>query len=375
MTIAELFVNIGVKGEGSTKKALEGTQKGLGDIASAGLAAKAAIVAAIYGLEQLMSHSAQAGTALTNLNAVTGISTQVIQQWEYAGQQAGDTFDGVASSIRSVWTKMQEIHGGGGPSAAFGTIAQYLPGGIDENRAFKDTIYMMGKLQEFSQLKTLPKAFKSQWLSAFVGEGTQAAMARNAFNQNNFDKAPKYSEKEIKNLDKINASWKNIGTQIEMAIGHLTSKHGMQFVTEISKITDAVFKLVDVLTQLSEFLGVFEGIATLFNSVNSVVGSGVKSAQDLTKGKFKDSAKDFGSFLGHAVKSTAMLNPGNMLAMKAYEHFVPHVKTPDKGHTVNAPQTVNIIGQKNPAEIGKEVSKQHQKHLIRTASGIPKQVL
>src|SRR5665213_1518970 len=237
MNIADLYVNLGIKGSEKTVGALTNVKKGMGELTSTSIEAKAAILGAMYGLERLMSISGQTGTHLTNLSEVLNMNKKSIQQWDYAAMQAGVSADEMEGSMKGVQTSMTNMLLGKGSPEGLQMVSKAV-GGLDINKV-RDTGYMMMKLQEAAQ--KLPKDVGNTMLKSFgLGEGTIAAMRRNAFTPGVMNKAPTYSDKEIGNLDKSNIAWANLGHHIEMAFGHLNAKKGQSLVADITKVADAV---------------------------------------------------------------------------------------------------------------------------------------
>lgn len=291
MNIGELFVNLGIKGNEKTIGAITSTRKGMGELASTSLEAKAAIVGAVYALERLMSGSAQAGTNLSNFNALTGLSAKELQQWQYAARQAGVSGDELTGSVKAVQQSMTNMLLGKGAPEGMGMLAKTV--GFDEKRA-RDTFYVMQKLQEFSK-KVGPDMANSVMKSFGLNEGVIAAMRKGVFNEKNFAKAPIYSGNQVEQLNKVDVAWKNLGAKIEMAFGKFTAKHGMQIVSDLSKMTDQVFRLIDAFTRLAEKLKVFEvigtavdGLAKIMQLMNGDSMEQVNKGDDLKKHHFGD---------------------------------------------------------------------------------------
>lgn len=267
MTIAELFVNIGFKGGNSANKALKEVKTGLGEVKSTSLEAKAAILGVIYGLEKLMSASMKQGTELTNFNALTGLSAQRLQEWQYAARQAGVASEEFTGSIKGVQNSITNMLMGKSGIEGYAIVANKV--GLDRSR-LRDTFYVMEQLQKFA--KAAPPDVGNQMLKSFgLSEGTIAAMRRNAFNPATMAKAPKYSEGETKQLAKVDAAWANLGNKIQMAMGHFTSKHGMQMVNDISKITDSVIRLTESLVRMAESLKVFTLLGNIVKWTNELL--------------------------------------------------------------------------------------------------------
>jgi hypothetical protein len=257
MTIAELFVKLGIKGTDSAGRALKNVKGNLGEVKSMSLEAKAAIIGVVYGLQKMMSASAQQGTNLANFNALTGVSVQRLQEWQYAARQVGVANEDVVGSIKAVQGAMTNMLLGKGAPEGLAMLANKV--GFDMQKA-RDPLYVMQQLQKAAK-EMPPDIFQSIAKSFGVGEGMQAAMQRNAFRPDVFAKAPKYSDAQIKALDKVNVMWGNLGEKIQRAFGNFTAKDGGRIVTDITKITDSVIKLVDALLKLEKALGAFKLIS------------------------------------------------------------------------------------------------------------------
>lgn len=266
MNVGELFVSLGVKGADQSAKSIDGVRKGLGEVRSMSLEAKAAIIGVVYGLERLMSNSAKTGTDLSNFNALTGLSAKSLQQWQYAARQAGVSSEEFTGSIKGVQQSMTNMMLGKGAPEGMAMLANKV--GFDPKRA-RDTFYVMEQLQKFA--KTVPPDVANAMIKSFgVSEGTIAAMRKNVFTPEMFKKAPTYSDKEVNQLSKVDVAWSNLGTKIQMAMGHFTSKHGLQLVSDISKLTNEVLKLVEAFTALAEKIKLFEKIGKVFEGWSSI---------------------------------------------------------------------------------------------------------
>lgn len=284
MTIAELFVNLGVKGADSAGKAIGGVKSGLGEVKSMSLEAKAAIVGAIYALERMMSSSAQAGTGFMNFTALTGMSAQELQKWQYAARQVGIENEEITGSLKSVQNAMTNMLLGKGAPEGMAMVANKV--GFDPAKA-RDTLYVMQQLQKFAQ--QVPNDVGNNMLKSFgLSENVIAAMRRNAFRPEVMAKAPTYSDNEIKSLDRANVMWSNLGNQIKMGLGHLTAKFGPTLIKDIGQIVPEVMKLVGALAQLADKLKVisvlgkvFEGWGLIFKGMSGLVDDFTEGLEEL----------------------------------------------------------------------------------------------
>lgn len=285
MTVAELFVNLGIKGADKTVGSLSDIKKQLGDTKSMSLETKAAIVGTVYALERLFAASGAMGTGLTNFNSLTNLSTKQLQQWQYAARQAGVANEDFTGSIKAVQGAMTNMLLGKGAPEGMALLANRV--GFDANRA-RDSFYVMEQLQKFA--KSAPADVGNAVLKSFgISEGVIAAMRRNAFNPQAFGKAPTYSEGEIKALDRANIAWSNLGTSIEMAVGRFNARHGGQIIRDISLMTTSVIHLVEALTILAEKIKVFKGLAYITEGVVKLLKLSGVAVDDVSG---KHTAKD-----------------------------------------------------------------------------------
>lgn len=292
MDIGSLFLNLGIKGSEKTVGALTNVKKGLGEVGSMSLEAKAGIIAAMYALEQLFATSGKAGTDLTNFNAVTGESVKTLQQYQYAARQVGVSNQDVEGSFKALQSTMTKtLLGEGGPKGL--ARVSLLTGGIsdkDIQEYAKDPAKLIQRLQQYASKET-NVGLRNETLKSFgLGENMIAALSRNAFNPNVLKKAPTYSDNEVKQLDKANIAWSNLGNKIQMAVGHFNAMHGGQLVGDISKIVDQVVKLSEAFVKLSEKLHLFEGIGKIFSGWTKIF-QGVTSGVDALTGAVTEPKK------------------------------------------------------------------------------------
>jgi hypothetical protein len=118
-TVGEFFVNIGIKGGGEAFKALASIKNALSDMSAGGIAAKAAVLGAVYALEQWTSQSAAYGNNLSNFATLTGVATTKTQQLAEAIREA-TAQDGTATAqsfITGFQSKVAAWHMKGTPMA------------------------------------------------------------------------------------------------------------------------------------------------------------------------------------------------------------------------------------------------------------------
>lgn len=277
MTIAELFVNIGIKGQDNAGRALKSVSDKLGDVRTSSLAAKAAILGVVYGLEQMMTNSMNQGMALQSFATFTGLSADRLQRWQYALRQSGVAADETAGAFKGIQAAMTNMLLGKGAPTGFDTFARAV--GLDMNRV-RDAEYMMKKLQEFAKLAK-PDIGNAVLGGMGLSPNVIQAMRRNVVDVDKLKNNLFFSQKEIGSLANAEVAWANLGDKINKAFGHFTASHGTEIVKDIDKIAMAVIRLVESLTVLGEKYKIFEKIAWVIGQLSGAVDD----VTDYNKGK------------------------------------------------------------------------------------------
>jgi len=267
MKLGDLFVDLGVTGNEKTVGALTGMRKGMSEVSSVSLEAKAAILGALYALQRMFSESGKQGQSLNQFNQLLGVSAQTLQEYQYAARQVGVSNAEMENSFKGIQSQMTKTLLNGDAPKGLARVAE-LTGKIGKNEILewqKAPEKLLQRLQQYAQLEKNP-GLRNETLKSFSGitDGIIAGMKQNIFRPDVFAKAPKYTDKEIQSLQRADTAWSNLGTTIEMAFGKFNAKHGEKLVSDISKLVPEVLKLVTAFTQLAEKAKAFELLSTIF---------------------------------------------------------------------------------------------------------------
>lgn len=266
-TVAELFVNIGVKGADKSLASLKGVKGALKEVSSTSLEAKAAIVAAVYALQRLFDASGKRGTELSNYNAQLGLSTKTLQEYSYAARQAGASNEEMMQSFTTISKEMTNIRMGKSGPAGMQQLSQWYAqfvNGVGFGR--EDIEKFRQKPEEFikamQQIAQSGKVDKKVFSAAldFLPGNVIAAINKNAFTPENLAKAPTYSDKEVDKLQKAQAAWGNFFEKFEMMIGRINAKYGEKVVNGLGKVADSVGKVIEASVKFSDKVSLVDGI-------------------------------------------------------------------------------------------------------------------
>jgi hypothetical protein len=337
VNIAELFVNLGITGADKTVGALTSVKKGLGEVSSMSLEAKAAILAAVYGLERMMSASGMAGTNLTNFTSLTGLSTKALQQWQYGMVTAGGTADEMTTNIMAIQKAVAATDWGKGVPEGWAILAN-ASGDKDLWAHKSDPFY-------------IAKAFIKGINSAGKNPETMAAMnalansvgltdhfisggRRGKFEQSNLDHAPVRSEAMISSLDKSHVALATAEMKMGMLFDKFTSRHGQQLAGDMLKIATAIFKVADAMDILATKLKLFQAIEKTVETIAKIMEGWGFIIDDMTK--TRPNQLPPGLFAPGAL-AHPMLDPTN----QAYQNTVAPTMSFEPRPSVVNTQTIN----------------------------------
>lgn len=289
MTVAELFINLGVKGADQAVKSVSAVDTGIKQVASSSLAAKAAIVGAIYALERLTAAAGAHGVDLQKFANLTGLSTDSLQRWQYMAKMSGESADSMKNSIVAVQGAMTKMAMGQGAPGGLAEVARVV-GGLDQSK-LQDTFYMLTKLREYAQKeKNVPWA--NQMLATFgVGPETIATLRSSKMELEKISNANILSSKQIEQLAKVNQAWEKFWHTLQMVRDQLVATYGtmainnfqnaFKFLTDVAKNLQVITKEIPILQKVMVAAGV--AIAATWAPVLSSILAIVYALSELQK--------------------------------------------------------------------------------------------
>jgi hypothetical protein len=189
-SIADLFVNVAVKGSEGLIKSFGSIKDGLTDVSSKGLAVKATILGIVAGIEELVRVSGERGIKLRIFENISGLGTkgtQDLQQWERALYKLGVPLEETEGALVKLQQRLATIPAGE-LSREFVTLFQ-LPG-FDTNKlrdkatgAF-DPFYILQQLHK--NIKKIPAGELNRifaFLQPIVGENILAQLNNPRFDE------------------------------------------------------------------------------------------------------------------------------------------------------------------------------------------------
>lgn len=265
-------------------------KKGLGEVKSMSIEAKAAILGTIYALERMMSASAQRGTDLTNFAQSIGMSSQMLERYQYAASRVGATNEEVAGTFKSLQDNITKTLRGEGSPSGLGRINSVV-GGLstrsDLEKMVQHPELLLQKLQDYAQ-KQKNLVWRNADLNSMgvTGQNMVTALVEGKFNAKTLAQAPVNSDRENKSLRNAQVGLRDFNDHIERSFQRLTAAYGPKMIADLTKLSDAFFKLAEALAKFSNeqgamklFSTAIDGLARLFQLLNGDVDQATKKGK------------------------------------------------------------------------------------------------
>lgn len=267
MTVAEFFIKLGLKGDVDTGKKLKGIDGTMKDVGASSLAAKAAIVGALYALERFMATGAQRGMDLKQFADYTGKSSEMLQRWQFVLRQTGVTNEETEASFRGLYNMIGQIG-----------LNQPLPAGLSifaqkthfDRRQKDDVNYWLKKLQEFVKLGTSPEiaqVAKTLGLGENMIGGLRTAKTR----PEDVPMNQIIGDAQRDKLAKIHVQWMQLFSDFDLFRADLTAKNGGGLLKNITDITHSIEGLIKALVLFSEKVKVFQALNSALQGISSSI--------------------------------------------------------------------------------------------------------
>lgn len=384
MTVAELFIKIGVAGAEGVTRSLTGVQKGLGGLLDTSLATKAGILGVIAGLERLTGFASQVGMDLNKFAMTTGLSTDKLQNWQYMGEKFDVTGKEMASTITGLQSTITDMMLGKGMPEGAAAL------GIKMTR---DPFDLMKQLTK--RAKELPPDVARNLIKSFgISDDVFQMMRSVNLEMDKIKSKDIISTKEIKKLTDINKAWKDMWFTMKTMGVKIIAAEGLGAVQELANafklFSDAgkyLFDLMEKFKGLKVVAGVLAFIiATMFSPVTAAIAAATAlialfsqiqkfregkdtifgrkdEMQDLVGDSFKGIKNDVSGFWNKITgkKQDQAAGPSKFgVPQFGDDTILP--KTPSAGGSssesnVNVTNTIHINGAENPADTGAEVKK------------------
>lgn len=311
--IGELFFTLGVQGGDKTLQTLAGMQKGISNVASTSLAAKAAIVGVIYAFGSLLGASGQFGQNVSTMSSVLGISTKQLQQFEQAGIKAGVSIQDMDATINSSFSKMKSSSISGVLPDMWNFLNQTV--GIDKERWLNPETHLQeifGSLQRLSKRTDITPAIK-QAVSENFGISNYSILQgieRGKFAPDVIARQPFKSEGAIEQLNQVAAKLKQVKNEITSTFDNWSSEHGVQILEDFHKIEIAFLGMVTQLDKLLTKFGAFEKLANFFLFIAEALHIATNALIRLQGGKPEDEGKTYLEKYADLKTQEALANAG-----------------------------------------------------------------
>lgn len=278
---AELFVSLGIKGSEKTLNVLSSVKTGMGGIRDTSLAAKAAILAAVYALEKMTMGAANTGYDIKTLSTYLDIGTKSLQQWQYAALAAGISNDEFNQSAKAIHQHIKDYAGGGALPKGSMSLAQETKFKFTNNFKVDD---ILPKLLEFAKNKKYSRENVENILEGWGLTPTEISKAiEGKFSAANVSSQPFIKESELNSLSNVKVDWDKLEAKVKRFMMHLTAKDGADAVKNLNQMADSFFRIANDIERISTKLGFFKLINDAFSGWDKILGAvadGIEGKRD-----------------------------------------------------------------------------------------------
>lgn len=261
MKIGELIVELLVKGGNKAGEELGSAKKGMKDVTSSGLAAKAMIAGVIFGLQRLSQQSATAGTNLRNFSALTGMNTLALQKWQYVLRQVGVAEQSVANGAVELQQKLTQLMLTGEGAQGFQEFARAT--GFDLGKR-DDINYVFGKLQQFAKMTQGQKGIGNLFLRGLIGDDLIAGFRQATMKITDVPIEAIYTADQQQRLQQVNANWGNFWARFNKIAGDFNAQSG-------GKIIELLNSILNLFTSITQNMGGIEALNGLLDKMVTLV--------------------------------------------------------------------------------------------------------
>jgi hypothetical protein len=289
--IAEFFVSLGVKGSEKAVSAIGGVFDRMKKLGTASLETKAAIIGAFYAVEQGIVKAGAMGIALKQFNTLTGLSTKMLQQYQYAGKAVGLTNEQVAQTFTELRTQFRDMIKAGGDAPqylyrfeqALADVGIHLKPG-EEAEWVHHPEELLERMKQFSKFSTLEAGDKEMILSSMVKDpAVVSAIMRLKLGAAEAAAAPMdraaLGPVTINKVADATGKWMQMLQEIEVEFAKFWATDGPEVVKMVHSIVTSLIKFVEALTKFESKTHTISRLLDWMSSHPSAVVAGFAGSQ------------------------------------------------------------------------------------------------
>jgi hypothetical protein len=252
MQLGEIFVKVALAGNKDVVAGLKNISKGFKDLMSSSLEAKVMLGAVLYGFEKLFSSSARTGAELYAFSKAFGLSTEALQNWQFALSKYGVEANEVQGAISGIVKAQSDFIYGQGDVRAFSILGITDVTHKNANQLFNEVI---NGLKKVSTVEAIQVA-KSLGFSDRMLAGIRSVNYER-------DKPPKnllLTDEQKKQLQDVNASIILFKLRFTKMWDVFVAEQGKQVVSIIEGVAKGIIKTVEWTQKLSDKFIALKGI-------------------------------------------------------------------------------------------------------------------
>lgn len=252
ISLAEFFINLGIKGNVKTKDALTGVHDALKGARDMSWEMKAGIAAAVIGLEEISRNAVNTAVNLRNFAGATGYSVEELQKWEYWAKINGLQAGSLEQAFRGLSAAQAQAELGVNVSPAFGYFQ--LDPRMNKDQMIKQMQVKLRSIGDDPRMIGMAREMFSKMNMG--GDDVFAALRIGTVGFSGFTKQMALTRGEIDKLLALHGRWQDFWAELQGGSNKFVA----------NDLAGPIGNFVD---QLRNSLNVLEGFADKFHKITS----------------------------------------------------------------------------------------------------------
>jgi len=271
LKIADLFISLGLSGQGDVKKGLDNVSSSLKELFSMSIRTKLTLAGIVSGLTAAAFSAGKTGAAFMHFKNAFNLSPAELQKWQYASLQLGVSAENMQGSIEGIQDALANARLGGGYSDVFGKL------GIDISGK-KDAFNILSQIQ--SRIKSGNTDAMRIWSSGLVNTELFQFLKRGP-DMEKF-KAPKgaiLSESQLRQQERISVAFGNFSNNLKKSLDSFIVDNSQTIMETIKFLQDTLLSFMNFLkdnkTEIRQAIVAMESLSASLASFVGAFSKGV----------------------------------------------------------------------------------------------------
>lgn len=243
MNVGSLFVTLGIKGGGKAKKDVLGVNSEIKGLSKSSLGAIAALTGITLGLKSLYDGALRTGTAMTKFGNTTGMSTDLLQRWQYVARQSGVASEEIESNFRNLQSSLEGMNLSNSWSGELKRIFDFTGG---DWAKIKEAPYVFEQIQKYLKGGFDPIGMSNQVAGSLVTPDVIGMLRSTNLRPEDVSAGNITSAGQAKRLQQIQAAAANVQAKMQNSANKIIAELGPELIKNFNRLIPVLEDLTRV---------------------------------------------------------------------------------------------------------------------------------